>query len=54
MREGLVKNIDKADIRTQEKILKAYEFYMASANKGDTTEYFVNVLESTGEIIVGT
>lgn len=54
MREGLVLNIDKADIRTQEKIAKALEFYYNLANKGDTTEYFVNILESSGEIIVGT
>lgn len=54
MREGMVINIDKADIRTQEKISKALEFYYNSANKGDTTEYFVNVLESSNEIIVGT
>ncbi len=54
MREGMVINIDKADIRTDEKILKALEFYYASPNKGDYTEYFVNVLDSTGEINVGT
>ncbi len=54
MREGMVINIDKADVKTQEKIAKALEFYKLSANKGDATEYFVNVLESSGEIIVGT
>ena len=54
MREGMVINIDKADIRTSEKIKKAYEFYLAASNKGDKTEYFVNVLEATGDIIVST
>lgn len=54
MREGMVINIDKADVRTDEKLSKAFEFYNNSTNKGDTTEYFVNVLESSNEIIIGT
>ncbi len=53
MREGMVINIDKANERTSEKIDKALEFYDNSSNKGDTLEYYVNVLIGTGEINVG-
>ena len=52
MREAIVINIDKADIKTTEKIEKALEFYSLSPNKGEALEYFVNILAETGEIVV--
>ncbi len=56
MREGVVFKVQKANEETQEKLVKAFEFYdsltLPNGNKAEG-EYFVYKLESSGEIVVG-
>ncbi len=55
MREGVVFNILKANIETQAKLNKTYEFYdgliLPQGNKNEG-EYFVSILEATGEVVI--
>ncbi len=55
MREGVVFNVLKANVQTELKLDKTYEFYndltLPQGNKSEGV-YFVSILEATGEVVI--
>lgn len=51
MTEGMEIQIDRSNVLSKDKLVKMFEYYDSSENKGDTTKRYVTLLD-TGEIVV--